>query len=184
MPQVIVPRVHPALCSKHVMVMEEIYPSTPLHHALDEQAAILARQRGVSKAEFLRIEKARIDCEAKEAAKRGRLVRQLSANTYDKYIAVQKTKRRLVTAWRSVWNATVGLLARSLRYDVGSALAADVLVPINAAYPHSGAPTHDSQPTHLICPVRGHPFMAMRAQLVRCSTPAPRGGPRPWPCLM
>lgn len=130
--KVVVPKVHAQLCSKRVMVMEEIWPSTPLHHALDEQAALLARQAGMSKEAFLRTEKARIDREAHDAAKHGRLVRQLSTNTYDKYIAVQRTRRAVVSAWRSTWNATVGLLARRWRYE--SAVASDdVLVPINAA---------------------------------------------------
>ena len=34
--------------------------------------------------------------ETREAARKGRLVRQLSANTYDKYIRLQKSKRSLL----------------------------------------------------------------------------------------
>lgn len=131
--RVVVPRVYQGMCSKRVMVMEEIFPSTPLHHALDAQAATLAKQRGVSKAEFIRTEKARIEREAFEAAKRGQLVRQVSANTYDKYIQAQRAKRRLVSVWRTTWNATVGLVSRSWRYDKALSATDDVLVPINAA---------------------------------------------------
>lgn len=47
--QVIVPAVHEELCSRRLMVMEEVYPSVPLHDALDAQAAKLALQRGVTK---------------------------------------------------------------------------------------------------------------------------------------
>ena len=36
---VIVPRVHAELCTRKLLVMEEVYPSTPLHVALDRQAA-------------------------------------------------------------------------------------------------------------------------------------------------
>ena len=128
---VVVPRVHEALCTKRLMVMEEIRPSTPLHHALDAQAALLARQRGISKEAFLESEKARVEREAYAAARQGKLVRQLSSNTYDKYIALQKVKRRLLHVWRATFNCTVGLLLPSrMRYDVE---ADDVLVPINAA---------------------------------------------------
>ena len=59
------------------MVMEEIYPSVPLHDALDQQAALLAKQRGVTKEQFIKSEKARIDREVLEAAKRGK---QLAAH--------------------------------------------------------------------------------------------------------
>ena len=75
--KVIVPRVHQHLCSKRLMVMEEIYPSVPLHDALDQQAALLAKQRGVTKEQFIKSEKARIDREVLEAAKRGK---QLAAH--------------------------------------------------------------------------------------------------------
>ena len=43
------PAVHEELCSRRLMVMEEVYPSVPLHDALDAQAAKLALQRGVTK---------------------------------------------------------------------------------------------------------------------------------------
>jgi aarF domain-containing kinase len=130
-PNVLVPRVYASLCSKRMMVMEEIFPCTPLHQALDAQAGIIARQRGVSKEEFIEAEKARVETEAREAAAHGRLVRQLSANTYDRYIAVQQTKRSWSRAWRRVYNWTVGVatLGRS-RYDLDQD---DTLVPINAA---------------------------------------------------
>lgn len=130
-PNVLVPRVYEALCSKRMLVMEEIFPCTPLHQALDAQAELLARQRGVSKAEFLESEKARVEAEARQAAAQGRLVRQLSVNTYDRYIAVQKAKRSWSRGYRRLYNWTVGVvsLGRS-RFDLERD---DTLVPINAA---------------------------------------------------
>lgn len=38
------------LCSRKLMVMEEVSPSTPLHTVLEEQAEQLAAQEGLSKA--------------------------------------------------------------------------------------------------------------------------------------
>ena len=130
---VVVPKVHEALCTKRLMVMEEIYPSTPLHDALDAQAVLLAKQRGITKEAFIESEKARVEKEQYAAAKQGKLVRQLSSNTYEKYIKLQKAKRSLLHAWRATFNYTFGLLLpASLKYDL-SASGADVLVPINAA---------------------------------------------------
>ena len=92
--QIIVPKVYAELCSKRLMVMEEIYPSIPLHDKLDEQAGLLAKQRGMTKDAFIASEKARIEREVADAAKSGRLVRQLSSNTKERYIKVQKTGAR------------------------------------------------------------------------------------------
>jgi len=50
-------------------------------------------QRGITKEEFIRGEQERVAAEARVAAAKGRLVRQLSANTYDRYIAIQKTRQ-------------------------------------------------------------------------------------------
>ena len=128
---IIVPKVYEKLCTRRLMVMEEVHPSIPLHDALDAQAALIAKQRGISKEEFIAQEKERVEREGLEAAKQGRLVRQLSSNTYEKYIAVQKTKRSFVNIWRGAFNYTIGLfLPRNLKYDLS---ATDVLVPINAA---------------------------------------------------
>jgi aarF domain-containing kinase len=130
-PNVLVPRVHESLCSKRMMVMEEIFPCTPLHQALDAQAELIARQRGVSKAEFIEAEKARVEAEARRAAAQGKLVRQLSANTYERYISVQKAKRSVWRGWRRLYNWTVGVATLGLsRYDLARD---DTLVPINAA---------------------------------------------------
>ena len=135
--EVIIPKVYPELCSKRLMVMEEIYPSVPLHHALDEQAALLAKQRGVTKEQFIAAEKARVEREAWEAARQGRLVRQLSSNTYEKYIKLQKARRGLLRAWRHTYNWSIGLvLPKRYKYDMSSSASGgvdDVFVPINAA---------------------------------------------------
>jgi len=132
-PNVLVPRMHAALCTRRLLVMEEIFPCVPLHHALDAQAALVARQRGVTKEEFVAAEKARIEAESREAASRGRLVRQLSHNTYERYIALQRVR---AACWRGaarLYNWTIGVLTLGAsRYDL-AALSAEALIPINAA---------------------------------------------------
>eukprot|EP00518_Triparma_eleuthera_P021221 CAMPEP_0197546278 /NCGR_PEP_ID=MMETSP1320-20131121/940_1 /TAXON_ID=91990 /ORGANISM="Bolidomonas sp., Strain RCC2347" /LENGTH=542 /DNA_ID=CAMNT_0043105829 /DNA_START=116 /DNA_END=1744 /DNA_ORIENTATION=- len=114
---IIVPEVYPELCSAKLMVMEEISPSIPLHHALDEQAAQMAKQKGVSKEDFVAAEKARIEAEAQRLAKEGKVMESVSAGDYDKYIAVQRLKK-----WVLRW--TVGWWSNE---DEG------IIVPMNAA---------------------------------------------------
>ena len=43
-PHVLVPFVYEALSTRRLLVMEEIYPCTPLHQALDAQAELIAKQ--------------------------------------------------------------------------------------------------------------------------------------------
>lgn len=71
--------------------------------------------------------------EAAEAAKQRRLVRQLSSNTYQSYIMLQRAKRRLLSTWRRLHNCTVGLVLPSRAYDAKAVDGDDVLVPIDAA---------------------------------------------------
>ena len=130
-PNVLVPRVYEALSSKRLMVMEEIYPCIPLHQALDAQAEIIAKQRGITKEEFIRTEKARIDEEARNAAAKGRLVRQLSSRTYDRYISVQKARRSWKRGYRCLYNWTIGIA--TLGFSQYNLDEEDTLVPINAA---------------------------------------------------
>jgi len=127
---VVVPALHAELCSKRLMVMQEIHPSIPLHTALDQQAEKLARSRGISKAAFIEAEKARVEEETRVAARTGRLQRQLSMNTYDRYIRVQRTRRTAWRAWQHTFNGTLGWLVG--KYDMSEA-ADSVIVPINAA---------------------------------------------------
>ena len=108
---------YPELCSEKLMVMEEVCPSTPLHHALDEQAALMAKQKGVSKEEFVAAEKAKVEAEAQRLAKEGKVIKSVSAGDYDKYIALQKLKK-----WTLRW--TVGWFSKEDE---------SVIVPINAA---------------------------------------------------
>ena len=69
------------------MVMEEVSPSTPLHDVLDEQAEYMARQAGLTKAEFIEREKARMAEQAKKL--KGRMAESVSAQEYDAYIKLQ-----------------------------------------------------------------------------------------------
>lgn len=112
------PEVYADLCTSKLMVMEEIRPSTPLHDALDEQAALFAKQKGMTKREFIDSEKARVEAEAHALAKEGKVMKSVSAKDYDRYIALQRWKK-------SAYNWTVGWFAK--------VSDADVIVPLNAA---------------------------------------------------
>ena len=50
---ILIPDVYEELCTRKLLVMEEVVPATPLHNALDDQAAAMAKQKGVSKQVFL-----------------------------------------------------------------------------------------------------------------------------------
>lgn len=79
----------------------------------------------------MRSERARVGAEAKTAAATGRLVRQLSTNTYERYIAVQRARRGWSRAYRRAYNWTVGVVTLGCsRYDLSRE---ETLVPINAA---------------------------------------------------
>ena len=130
---ILVPKNHDKYCTRRVMVMEEIHPSIPLHTALERQLEALARQRGMSKEAIIEEETQKIEAEAKEAALTGKLQRTLSSGTYDKFIALQRSKRGVLKLWALTFNYTIGLgLPRSWKYDM-SVVADDVMVPINAA---------------------------------------------------
>lgn len=116
--EIVVPEVYPELCTEKLLVMEEIRPSTPLHDALDAQAAMFARQKGVTKKEFVDAEQARVEAEALALAKEGKVMESVSATDYDRYIAMQRWKK-----WGYGW--TVGWFAK--------VSDADVIVPLNAA---------------------------------------------------
>jgi hypothetical protein len=60
-----VPYVYDEFCSKKLMVMEEVRPSTPLHDALDEQAERMAKSQGMTKEEFVEKEKVRVEEEVR-----------------------------------------------------------------------------------------------------------------------
>lgn len=126
-----VPKMHEQLCTKKMMVMEEIYPSTPLHDALNDQAERMAKQQGITKDEFIKIETAKLEKLQLENAAGGKAVQGLSAETFDKYIKLQKAKRGVLGLWRKAFNYTIGLaLPKALKYDLA---ADDVMIPLNTA---------------------------------------------------
>ena len=125
---IIVPAVYEDLCSKRLMVMEEIYPSIPLHDRLDAQAERLAAEKGMTKKAFLEAEQNRIEAEDRELAKQGKVRERISASEYDAYIALQKSKGTALHAYKVLFNWTLGWVLPN--YDTS---ADDVLVPLNAA---------------------------------------------------
>ncbi|GMH80428.1 hypothetical protein TL16_g08543 [Triparma laevis f. inornata] len=125
---VIVPEVYPDLCTEKLMVMEEIYPSIPLHHALEEQAEKLAKQKGMSKKEFLDTEKERLEEEIKRLAKEGKVMESVSSKDYDRYIALQSLKQSTSRLSKGLYNWTLGFFLPT--YDLSED---SVVVPINAA---------------------------------------------------
>ena len=171
---IIVPRVHKELCSKKLMVMDEIKPSIPLHDALDQQAEALAKQKGIPKEQvcgymcaclficvaawlvsrtlpsctritcpqpfcicdclphvkYMKEEKARVEAEARELAKQGKVIEAVSAADYDKYIKLQKSKRGIKRGLKTLYNYTLGWVAPN--FDMSDDNEG-VFVPLNAA---------------------------------------------------
>ncbi|KAJ1445447.1 ABC1 family-domain-containing protein [Pelagophyceae sp. CCMP2097] len=125
---VVVPRVHVDLCTRRVLVMEEIYPSVPLHTALDRQAELMAKRKGVSKAEFVEACAVEVRESTAAAAKRGDRAaqRSVSSTRYAFYIRLAKLKAAAYRAPLHVYDATLGPWRG--RYSAAAEAA-----PINAA---------------------------------------------------
>ena len=124
---IIVPELVPELCTKRMMVMEEVYPSTPLHDQLTQQAEKMARQKGMTKEEFMDAEMDRMNRVVEELAKQGKVMKSITEEQYDQYIALQKGKQGVYRALKQMYNSTFGWFT-SL-YDMED----DVIVPLNAA---------------------------------------------------
>ena len=79
-----------------------------------------------------------MEAAAAAASGKGRLARQLSSSTYERYIKLQKARRLIRRAWRAVRTAAVTLV-RTLAWLPCDSMAAmaddddDIIVPINAA---------------------------------------------------
>jgi aarF domain-containing kinase len=129
---VIVPDVIQELCSEKIMVMEEIYPSVPLHDQLNNQAELMAKQRGLTKTEFIEIEKKKISSSVAELAKQRKVPVSITESQYDQYIALQQSKRAGYRTLKHVYNWTLGWFTGS--YDIPNNVDdEDILVPLNAA---------------------------------------------------
>ena len=127
---VIVPELVPELCSQRMMVMEEIYPSTPLHQQLMSQAGKMAKQKGMTKEEFMDSEMERVNKEVDALAKEGKVMQSVTEEQYDQYIALQKGKKGTFRALKQVYNVTLGWFTTP--YDM-SEEEDNVIVPLNAA---------------------------------------------------
>jgi hypothetical protein len=123
---IIIPEVYPKYCSKRVLVMEEIYPATPLHDKLNEQAEMLAKEKGMTKEEFMDIEAKKMEEQA--ALLNGKMAESVSSDAYDAYIALQQGKRAVLNTAKRMYNWSVGWVFPN--YDLSKD---DVIVPLNAA---------------------------------------------------
>ena len=127
---IIVPKVYKKYSSKRLMVMEEVYPSIPLHDALDEQAEKMAKKKGITKEEFIDQEKTKMEKLAKELAKEGKLMKSHSSSTLEVYIGLQKLKRVVFPVYGRLYNWTIGNVFGK-KYDFKK--VDDIIVPLNAA---------------------------------------------------
>ena len=127
---IIVPTVHEDYCTRKLMVMEEIYPATPLHDTLDEQAAAMARRLGISKEEYLEEEKARHEREVAELAREGKTVEAVSSRDFDRYIMYQRGVSVAKKGLKHLYNYTAGWVVAN--YDMESHEESE-FIPINAA---------------------------------------------------
>jgi hypothetical protein len=125
---VIVPNVVEELCSRKMMVMEEIYPATPLHDQLTAQVEQMAKQKGMTKEEFMEIEMEKMNKEIDALAKEGKVLKSVTEQQYDQYIALQKGKSGIYRIMKQAYNATFGWFTTN--YDVNEN---NVIVPLNAA---------------------------------------------------
>ena len=126
---VIVPELVPELCSKRMMVMEEIYPSTP---PPPDNAA--SRENGSAERhdeeEFMDKEMERIEKEVKELAMKGKVMNSITEEQYDQYVALQKGKKGIYRTLKQLYNATLGWFTEP--FDLSES-ADSVIVPLNAA---------------------------------------------------
>jgi len=125
---VIVPEVLVEYCTPKLMVMEEIYPATPLHDALEAQTEAMAKQQGISKAEFVAFEKAQLEEESRALAKEGKTIESIMAEDYDKYIRFQTARRFVTRGLKHFYNYTLGW--GFANYDLEDD---GIIIPLNAA---------------------------------------------------
>jgi aarF domain-containing kinase len=113
-----VPKPYLDLCTKNVLVMEELF-GDKLAIALTRDLANQAERNGLSVEQFMESVK------AKAAIGEGKVPSTVgpTSNEYDLYIRVLDTKRRLHNAWSRIHNMTLGLVGAKKRdYDDKSKL--------------------------------------------------------------
>ena len=178
-PRIVVPEVYPELCTKRVLVMEEIYPSVPLTRALENQAAAAALHAGFegTAADYMEAEKRKAEAAATAAAACGQVVDAVDASTLGWYISWQRLKlcaRRWVGLgiWGGPDDVFVPMNVAQLVDDLLAVHGHEVLIDgtFNAD-PHPGKITRihsDSRDSCLFNLVLQH--LGLRLGLV-CSTP-------------
>mmetsp|Transcript_10087 Transcript_10087/g.20196 ORF Transcript_10087/g.20196 Transcript_10087/m.20196 type:complete len:289 (-) Transcript_10087:243-1109(-) len=105
-PRILVPEVYLPLCTKRLLVMEEVYPSVPLPVALEAQAALMAEAAGFkgTTSEWVKQEAVKRKAEELRAAEKGKVAEGVSAQTIQAHIALQGVRQRLAR-W---YQASVG----------------------------------------------------------------------------
>jgi aarF domain-containing kinase len=128
-PNVVVPRVYPELCTKRVLVMQEVYPAVPLTRALEQQAAAAATHAGFqgTAGEYVAAEAARSAAEVAAAAARGEVAQAADATSLGRFIALQRARQGLYSAL----HAALGWVAPAAWWR--SRVKAEVFVPMNVA---------------------------------------------------
>jgi hypothetical protein len=124
---VVVPRIFPGLCTKRVLVMEEIFPAVPLTRALEEQAKAVAKMRGIT-ADQLKDEESAAD---QQALARGELRQGHGAADVDRYIMLQETKKTAAGWGTWAYDWSIGWMVP--RGGSEASAADSVFVPINTA---------------------------------------------------
>ena len=131
-PNVVVPNVYSELCSKRLLVMQEIYPAVPLTRALEQQAEAAAKRAGFegTTEEFMAAESARNAPWVAEAAAKGQMATAVDSASFARYIAFQRARQRLYAAF----GTAIGWVAPAWLFESSSVAAtSDVFVPINSA---------------------------------------------------
>ena len=90
----------------------------------------MAKQKGMTKEEFMDSEMERVNKEVEALAKEGKVMQSVTEEQYDQYIALQKGKKGASRVLKQAYNATLGWFTTP--YDLSDE-ADDVIVPLNAA---------------------------------------------------
>ncbi|CAB9497663.1 protein kinase UbiB [Seminavis robusta] len=109
----LVPKPYLDLCTKRVLVMEELL-GDKLADALKQEQKALANRTGESVEAFTK----RIKAEEEEAKAKGEQLHGPSSSDYDLLISVLDSKRKTTNALRMLYNTTIGLLPGTTKKEL------------------------------------------------------------------